>query len=98
MVLVFDHLHSRASVLAPKLSTMEYNNILECILLASNMWGDFGKQSALIGSLFSAMDWAQISLIVETNESFVGIFREEVFSDKRVLLLKNLHTVHSALR
>lgn len=98
MVLAFDFIHSSASTVAPKLSTMEYNNVLESLMLISNVWNDIAKQSAFLGSLFNASEWQQISAIVDTPQSFVTIFPEAIFLEKRSLMLRNLHSVFSSLR
>lgn len=98
MVLAFDFIHSTASVIASKLTTMEYNNILESLMLISNVWNDLGKQSAFLGSLFNPGDWAQISAIVDSPQSLISIFPEAIFLEKRSFMLKNLQTVYSSLK
>lgn len=98
MAICFEFIHSSASVAVSRLGTMEYNNVVESLMLISNTWNDLAKQSLFLGTLFNAVEWQQISGIVDNAQAFTSIFPENVFLEKRALLLRSLHTVYSCLR
>ncbi|ODN00153.1 Exportin-5 [Orchesella cincta] len=91
LVLSFDFIHSAATTIAPKLSTMEYTTVMESL-------NDSSKQSQFVASLLVAAEWNEISNTCQSLQTFVNILQEAVFQDKRIIFLKNLTMLHSVIR
>jgi len=98
VALAFDTIHSTALSLAPKISAMEYNGIMEALMLASNSWCDAVKQSAFIRTLINNAEWQEISTICDSLQTFTSILPENVFYEKRLLFIRNLSVVNSTLK
>jgi hypothetical protein len=94
----FDFLHSSAQTLAPKFTTMEYNSIVEALMLASNAWNDANKQSAFIRTLINNAEWQEISVLSDSPQALTSIFPENAFFEKKIIFIRNLSILSAALK